>query len=288
MITAILGTPRSWGHGDLGDTAIVEAPRTPTAVDTAIWAAAVGRRGGAGAWEGGRVLTIHFVRHGSIGPVDVGPGDRALDDVGRAQAMATAHYFAGAPFAAVYSSPLVRAMQTAAPIAANHGLPLREEVRLRERSNWGHVPGQSWPEFLELWNRATAYPDLAPPGGVSRHEGVRRFGAWVDEVRRAYPEDRVLAATHGGILSDYVLGLFSLDECAAHSPDFPAVMPHCAITTLRYDDAGTRCSRTGARHSSRTRAGQRWSRAAGPQPGRRRGGPSRASGPACARPAACR
>ncbi|MBV9735802.1 MAG: histidine phosphatase family protein, partial [Acidisphaera sp.] len=70
--------------------------------------------------------TFHLIRHatyGLIGHTLAGrtPG-HALNEAGRAQAAALAASLAGRPIAAVVSSPLERARETAAPIAAGHGL----------------------------------------------------------------------------------------------------------------------------------------------------------------------
>ena len=66
------------------------------------------------------------------------PQDPPLTPLGCAQAAATARALAGERIDAVYSSPFLRCMQTAAAIAAAHGLQVRIEPGLGEflNSSW--------------------------------------------------------------------------------------------------------------------------------------------------------
>ena len=67
------------------------------------------------------MITLHAVRHGetdyNLEDRVQGSHNSVLTELGQAQARALAGRFAGAPLAAVYSSPLKRALQTAQAIA---------------------------------------------------------------------------------------------------------------------------------------------------------------------------
>ena len=111
--------------------------------------------------------TILLVRHGQAAAGFGSHRDPGLDDVGRAQAEATAEELA-ARFEApvpIYSSPLKRAQETAAPLARRWGSEVILEPRvaeipsptedLRERARWlrGVMAGK-WtdlPEELIRW-----------------------------------------------------------------------------------------------------------------------------------------
>ena len=82
---------------------------------------------------------VHLLRHGEVHNPDkllYGrlPGYR-LSDLGERMAERAAEWFAGRDVARVVSSPLERARQTAAPIAARLGLPVLIDERLIESDN---------------------------------------------------------------------------------------------------------------------------------------------------------
>jgi len=184
-------------------------------------------------------MLLHLVRHGSVGWVTT-PGDHGLDANGRTQARRTRDLFvsqhrADRPIEAVYGSPLRRAQQTAATIAEGLGLPVVTDVRLRELMNWGDVPGQTWEEFETLWQACVSNHDHAPPGGSPAREVIRRFGEWVAQVGQAHPGE-VVAVSHGGVVTEFVLGVADRERLRELNPDFPEAVPNCSITTLRLED----------------------------------------------------
>ncbi|GAC56848.1 phosphoglycerate mutase family protein [Gordonia hirsuta DSM 44140 = NBRC 16056] len=82
---------------------------------------------------------VHMMRHGEVYNPDgilYGrlPGFRLADN-GRAQAQAVADVLADHHIAAVFASPLQRAQETAAPIAASHGLEIITNDDLIEADN---------------------------------------------------------------------------------------------------------------------------------------------------------
>jgi broad specificity phosphatase PhoE len=182
---------------------------------------------------------IYLIRHGQI-VADFGPGDAPLSDEGRRQAQATAAHLLALPIAQIYASPLRRAVETAAPLAAAHGLPIVEDVRLRERMNWGDVPGQSREDFVALWERCTHERTYAPPGGISAWEAGERLADFLQAMSERHPGEIVAAATHGGTISDFLLNRFSMDELARVQPEIHRLqtdlIAHCSITRVRCRD----------------------------------------------------
>ncbi len=85
------------------------------------------------------MVTVHLLRHGEVDNPDrilYGrlPGFR-LSELGERQAQAAAEWFAGRDIGYLVSSPLERAQQTAAPLAAASGLPVAIDERLVEAEN---------------------------------------------------------------------------------------------------------------------------------------------------------
>lgn len=83
--------------------------------------------------------TIHLLRHGEVhNPTGVLYGrlpGYGLSNLGQAMAERIARHVAGRDIAAVIASPLQRAQETAAPIAAALGLPIGADERLLEAEN---------------------------------------------------------------------------------------------------------------------------------------------------------
>ena len=99
--------------------------------------------------------TVHLVRHGHVhNPDKILYGrlpEFRLSDAGEEMARAVAEHFVaqGADVGRVVASPLTRAQQTAAPIAAAFGLPIDTDERLIEAANdYEGGPLQSGPKGL--------------------------------------------------------------------------------------------------------------------------------------------
>jgi len=106
---------------------------------------------------------LYLIRHGqtawNVEEVFRGRADVPLDERGRAQARATASVLASQPLAAVYSSPLQRAVLTARPIAEARGLAVEVDERLTDL-DFGEWQGKTltearrtWPELFARWER---------------------------------------------------------------------------------------------------------------------------------------
>jgi len=83
--------------------------------------------------------TIHFLRHGEVeNPEKIlygrQPGWR-LSDRGQEMAKTVAEWSKSLDLGAILASPLQRAQETAAPVAAAHSLPIITEDRLIEAAN---------------------------------------------------------------------------------------------------------------------------------------------------------
>jgi len=114
------------------------------------------------------MATIYLVRHGKAAAGFDGHVDPGLDDLGRAQADATAAMLAPKGPLPVFSSPLARARETAAPLAERWASDILIEPRVAEipsptddltqRAAWlrDAMAGRwsSLPPSLQDWRRA--------------------------------------------------------------------------------------------------------------------------------------
>jgi broad specificity phosphatase PhoE len=147
------------------------------------------------------------------------PGFHLSED-GRAAARTLASDIASLPVRAVYASPLDRAGETAAVLAAPHGLEVREDERLSEWSFWVHWQGMAWssirerdPHLLDAYARdpASAVPE------ASLEQAGRNVLAWARDARNGYPDGLVLGVSHEAtLLAALMLGQ-GLDLSTYHS-----------------------------------------------------------------------
>ena len=111
---------------------------------------------------------VYLVRHGKAAAGFAGHADPGLDDLGRAQAVATADLLADLGPMPIYSSPLARARETAEPLARRWSSEVIIEPRvaeipsptedLAERAAWLRAAmAGTWSaldESLQRWRQA--------------------------------------------------------------------------------------------------------------------------------------
>jgi probable phosphoglycerate mutase len=160
--------------------------------------------------------------------------DRPINDLGRLQAESVAREIASEharqAFDALYSSPLIRALQTAGPISSATGLAIQQSPFLREL-DCGRLSGRSYedarsmhPEFFRKLDEN--WMDEAYPGGEThRNYWQKAVGPALRMLIERHAGGRVVAVTHGGFIraaSMMVMGMpvkraargMAVDNCA--------------------------------------------------------------------------
>jgi len=148
--------------------------------------------------------TIVMVRHGETDwnreDRFQGHSDPPLNDRGRSQARALAQALGGLEAAALYSSPLARAHETAIILAERLRLEvqMRDDLREVDVGSWSGLTRSEaearfpagyrrWLEFGHGWDDGETYQEL----GLRVLSEVRR-------IAEDHPGERVVAVTHGG------------------------------------------------------------------------------------------
>jgi probable phosphoglycerate mutase len=179
------------------------------------------------------VIELCLVRHGQP---DWEPGGRAVDDpslseLGHRQAEQLAKALAGESFDALYRSPIRRTVETAAPLAEQHGWKFQELSWLAELG-LPPLAGSTSEEVAEFFRRARArevehWWDGLPGGESFRHfheritagiEGLladeHRLSLHADSAYRLWqlPEkpQRIVIFAHAGtnaIVTSHLLGI---------------------------------------------------------------------------------
>jgi len=123
--------------------------------------------GSAGSGGGDGRRDIYLLRHGRT-PLNAeaklrGWIDTPLDPVGRLEAEALGELFASVPLGAIVSSPLSRAVDTAAAVAARHRhLRVKLDADLRDR-DWGPWAGHAEAEVIQQFGRLDDAPGVEDP-----------------------------------------------------------------------------------------------------------------------------
>ena len=128
--------------------------------------------------------------------------DPKLSERGREHAAAIASQLAAEPISALYTSPQLRARETAAPLAARLGLQPALELDLRE-IDFGELEGRSYDEIAatdpELYRAWMERPTTVRfPGGESFAELKIRALEALERIRAAH--ESAVVVTHGGVL----------------------------------------------------------------------------------------
>ena len=119
-----------------------------------------------------------------------------LSETGREQARALGERRRDDGLAAVFTSDLARAVETAEIAFDGSGIPVREDWRLRE-CNYGDLNGRPVPEVdIEKARRI----DEAFPGGESYRDVVDRTKDFLDDLSPEFDEARVLLIAHSANL----------------------------------------------------------------------------------------
>jgi broad specificity phosphatase PhoE len=126
---------------------------------------------------------------------------RHADPAALEQARQLAERLASVPFAAVYSSPLERAIETARMVAQVHDLVPIQVDALRE-IDFGKVEGLSFEEFpVDLQDGLLREPTTVRfPAGETYEELRARVTRVLDAIVAAHPEATVAVVSHAGAI----------------------------------------------------------------------------------------
>ena len=163
------------------------------------------------------VTRLYLIRHGqSAGNAEGrfgGHSPTPLSELGKSQAQMTAQYLAKERIEAIYSSDLIRAVDTAQPLAELLDLPIIKTSAFRERKV-GVLEGLTFDESKEkhpqdyyaLVNRNIQH---VITGGESYRQLLRRATGALREIFQAHRGERVAIFSHTGAIcyiTLYLLG----------------------------------------------------------------------------------
>jgi len=162
--------------------------------------------------------------------------DVHLNAQGQREADALARRLNNIPIAAIYSSPLDRALDTAKAVAACQKLQVHIREELGE-SRVGEWTGKTVKELegTEEWKQMLAHPvGFHPPGGESIDEVQTRIVAGIDAIVAAHPKEIVAVFSHADPLKAAVAHYLGMD---LNNFNRLAVGP-ASITVFLFNESG--------------------------------------------------
>ncbi|TAL98331.1 MAG: histidine phosphatase family protein [Paraburkholderia sp.] len=156
---------------------------------------------------------ILFIRHGETdwnrikriqGHTDIPLATQGVEQARKLAKRLAREAEQGARLDAIYSSDLMRAQQTAQPIADVLGMRIELCDGLRERS-FGAFQGHDsdeiavrFPDEYAHWQ--TRDPGFTPPAGESMRMFYHRVVHAIEPLVAAHPDGRIACVAHGGVL----------------------------------------------------------------------------------------
>ena len=186
------------------------------------------------------VTRIYLVRHaeaeGNASEFFQGCTQTQLTDKGRKQLAYLSQRFGEIPLDAVYTSPYLRARQTAEAVNRNHNLPIHEEDALHE-INGGDWEGKPWSVLPE------AYPTeyglwtgemwrFQAPGGESMADVWHRMTEAVSRIAKAHLGQTVAVVSHGCAIRNF---LCFVELCDAEHLADVGWADNTAVSLVEYD-----------------------------------------------------
>jgi probable phosphoglycerate mutase len=152
-------------------------------------------------------MELILVRHGLPVRREVveGPADPELSVEGNDQSARLANYLVTESIAAIYSSPMKRAFQTAEPLAVKTGLPITivDDVAEYDRLSNEYIPIEELRAANdERWHK------LVAGGWQSDSDTLDNFRHRVvsslEQLISQHASQRIVVTCHGGVINQYI------------------------------------------------------------------------------------
>lgn len=189
---------------------------------------------------------LYLIRHGATDANLARPAriqgrrhNPPLARLGVRQAEATRDFLAIRPIDHCYCSPLLRAVQTAAIVAAPHGLSPQPMETLTE-CDVGRWEGLDWQTIhtqdADGFQRFHANPaEFGYPGGESFRDVHERVAPALDELLCQHAGQSILVVAHHVVNRTYLAGLLGLTLDQARQ----VTLDNCGISVVVRDGART-------------------------------------------------
>jgi broad specificity phosphatase PhoE len=164
------------------------------------------------------VATIYLIRHGetasNVEGRFRGRADIPLSENGFRQAEALGLAFRDIELSAIYSSPLIRAMQTAEAVAKGRKTPIIEHESFLniDLGDWTGKPrAEIEAKYPELWQKWRTVPeDMVIPGGEGVMDVMRRSLDGLNALAAKHMGEKIAVVSHRAVLKPLIAGALGI------------------------------------------------------------------------------
>jgi len=191
--------------------------------------------------------TLYLIRHGATDAnlrrpyILQGSGiNLPLNETGQEQAALVGTFLSGLPIQHVYSSPLIRAKQTAEAIARHHQLGVAAVEDLQECNvgrwegmDWGSISQQHPEEYKAFMENPSLMPYL---GGESYADVQKRATPAINQLLKQHSGETVVIVAHNVVNRAYISGILGQDLRFAKD----LRQSNCCVNILKHEEGATR------------------------------------------------
>ena len=169
-------------------------------------------------------MELILIRHGLpqlVENEDGAPADPPLSDTGRQQAELMANWLAGTSIDYLYTSPMLRARETAAPLekAKNLKADHREGVAEFDRGSDHYIPSEQLKEIdFERWQRLMRgeveidFPDFC-----------RGVVGTLNEIAAGHRGETIAVTCHGGVINAWACHVLEMEPRMFFNPNYTSI-----------------------------------------------------------------
>ena len=170
-------------------------------------------------------MQLTLIRHGLPERQHIAGGraDPPLSEIGREQAQCVANWLTDEPIDSIYASTMVRARQTAEPLAQLRGLAVTtsEGIVEYDRHADSYVPMEELrAEDPEAWRAFVS-------GGYNDHIDIHQFHASVvnslERIITDHPGEHVAVFCHGGVINVWTAHVLGMTPRLFFEPQYTSI-----------------------------------------------------------------
>ena len=169
-------------------------------------------------------MELILIRHGLpqlVENEDGTPADPPLSDIGRLQAELMANWLAGTSIDYLYTSPMLRARETAAPLGKVKNLKAdhREGVAEFDRDSDHYIPLEQLKEIdFERWQRL-----MRGEVDIDFPDFCRGVAGTLNEIAAGHRGETIAVTCHGGVINAWACHVLEMEPRMFFNPNYTSI-----------------------------------------------------------------